>query len=95
VALSVELISAIFTGLTGLLAALAAVLAQRSRRVSEDSRHIRRGYRELQKKFNAALNHIFALENTLAGRGIPIPPRPATLESDDDDEQPASARASA
>lgn len=86
--MSVELISAMFTGLTGLLAAGAAVLAQRSRRVGEDSRAIRRQARTLQKKLLAALQHIFSLEHELAERGIQPPARPDILESDDDDDGP-------
>jgi hypothetical protein len=93
--MSVELISAIFTGLTGLLAGLAAVLAQRSRRVTEDSRAVRRGYRQLQKRFLAAMDHIFVLEQLVpAGRR---PPRPEILEADEDDDGPTAqpARANA
>jgi hypothetical protein len=93
---SVEVISAVFTGLTGLLAAVAAVLANRSRRVGEDSRAIKRQYRLLQRKLLAALEHIFALEHELAARGIPRPERPEILEQDDDDgPAPTPARANA
>jgi hypothetical protein len=84
--LSVELVSAIFTGLTGLLAAVAAVLANRSRRIGEDSRTIRRQARTLQRKFLAALSHIFTLETELAARGLAVPPRPEALEQDADDD---------
>lgn len=84
--MSVELVSAIFTGLTGLLAAVAAVLANRSRRVTEDSRTIRKQARQLQRKLLAALSHIFTLETELAERGLAVPPRPDVLESDDDDD---------
>lgn len=97
--MSVEMISAVFTGLTGLLAGLAALLANRSRRVTEDSRLIRRQARQLQKRLLAALGHIFTLETELAERGLPVPPRPEILEADDDDDgpttQPARADASA
>jgi hypothetical protein len=92
--MSVEMISAVFTGLTGLLAGLAAVLANRSRRVSEDSRAVRRGYRDLQKRFTAALQHIFTLETELAQRGLRVPARPEILEKDDDDDGSAPQRAS-
>jgi hypothetical protein len=85
---SVELISAMFTGLTGLLSGLAVLLATRSRRVSEDSRHIRRGYRVLQDKYLAAMGHLFKLETRLAEHGFPVPARPEILESDDDDDGP-------
>lgn len=91
--MSVEMISAVFTGLTGLLAGLAAVLANRSRRVSEDSRTVRRGYRELQRKFVAAVGHIFTLETELARRGLRIPDRPEILEKDDDDDGSPPQRA--
>jgi len=92
--MSVEVISAVFTGLTGLLAGLAAVLATRSRRVSEDSRSVRRGYRELQRKFVAAVAHIFTLETELAQRGLRVPERPEILEKDEDEDGPAPERAS-
>jgi hypothetical protein len=84
--LSVEMISAIFTGLTGLLAGLAAVLATRTRRANEDSRLIRRQARDLQRKYLAAVSHIFVLETELALRGISVPDRPEALERDDDDD---------
>ena len=96
--MSVEMISAFFTGLIGLLTALAALLANRSRRVSEDSRSNRRLARDLQDKLNAALRHIYLLEARLANRGVSVPKRPKILESDDDDDgptppQPAGSRA--
>lgn len=85
--MSVELISAVFTGLTGLLAGLAALLANRSRRISEDSRALRRGYRLVQKKLLAALDLIWEYEQiTPPARRLP---RPEILEQDDDDDGPA------
>ena len=84
--MSVEMISAASTGLIGLLTALAALMANRSRRVSEDSRSNRRLARELQKKFTAALRHINLLEERLARRGLSVPKRPEILEKDDDDD---------
>jgi hypothetical protein len=93
------MISAIFTGLTGLLAATAAVLANRARRVGEDGRFYRRQARELQRKFLIALSHINLLEEALIKARRPVPARPEILESDDDDDggpaQPAGANASA
>jgi len=86
--LSTEAISAIFTGLTGLLAVIAGMLANRSRRRSEDSRAARKLYRELQKRFLAAMEHIFALEQELVEARRPVPPRPEILEQDDDDDGP-------
>jgi hypothetical protein len=90
--LSVELISAIFTGLTGLLAATAAILAGRSRRVAEDGRFYRRLAREAQRKFQAALTHIYRLEEELIHARRPVPPRPEILEADEDDDGPAPTR---
>jgi len=89
------MISAVFTGLTGLLAATAALLANRSRRAGEDTRMYRRLARSAQKKFLAALGHIHMLEEDLASYGHPVPPRPAILEQDDDDDGPAPQPASA
>jgi hypothetical protein len=94
--LSVELISAIFTGLTGLLAGLAAVLAQRARRVGEDGRYYRRQARELHRWKLAALRHMNVLEEALVRARRPVPKRPPILEADDDDDgtpQPAGAHA--
>lgn len=93
--MSVELISAIFTGLTGLLAGLAAVLAQRARRVGEDGRYWRREARELHRWKLAALGHMNKLEEILVRAGRPVPKRPPVLEGDDDDgtSQPAGAHA--
>lgn len=97
--LSVELISAVFTGLTGLLAATAAVLAGRSRRVAEDGRFYRRLAKEAHNKFLIALRFIYVLETELAEHGHRVPPRPAELDKDDDDDgpapQPAGANATA
>lgn len=98
--MSVELISATFTGLTGLLAAIAAVLAGRSRRATEDGRFYRRLAREAERKFQAALAHIYRLEEELIHARRPVPPRPKILEADEDDDgpaptQPAGANASA
>lgn len=87
--MSVEVISAVFTGLTGLLAALAAVLAGRSRRVAEDGRFYRRLARVAQRKLLAALAHINLLEEELVRARRPIPPRPEILETDEDDDGPA------
>lgn len=87
--ISVELISAFFTGLIGLLTALAALLANRSRRIGEDSRAIKRGARTLQRKFLAAMEHIFTLEQELVDARRPVPPRPEILEAEDDDDGPA------
>lgn len=95
IAISPELIGSIFTGLTGLLAALAAFTANRNRRISEDSKAIRRQARTIQKKLLAALTHIFTLEHELAERGIPVPARPEVLEQDDDDDGPAPKPAGA
>ena len=87
--MSVEMISAVFTGLSGLLAALSLLLANRSRRVGEDSRVYRRLVRSTQKKLVAALLHMNLLEQRLADAGRPVPDRPDILEQDDDDEGPA------
>lgn len=92
------MITAVFTGLTGLLAAVAAVLANRTRRVGEDTKFYRRQARDLQRKLLSALAHINLLEEQLILARRPLPERPAILEKDDDDDgspQPAGARAPA
>jgi hypothetical protein len=85
---SVEMITAVFTGLTGLLAAIAAVLANRSRRVADDGRFYRRQARDLHRKLLAALGHINLLEEYLTNARRPLPARPEILETDDDDDGP-------
>lgn len=82
------MISAVFTGLTGILAVVAGILANRSRRRGEDSRAIRKLYRDLQRKFLAAMEHIFLLEQELVEARRPVPDRPQILEQDDDDDGP-------
>lgn len=87
------MIGSILTGLTGLLGGLAAIMATRSKRKSEDNRAIKRGARLLQKRFLAAMAHIFELEERLVEARRPVPPRPEILETDDDDDTPPSTRA--
>lgn len=88
--ISVEAIGSIFSGLVLVIGALATYTANRSRRVAEDQKHLRRQFRTLQKKFIAACQHMFRLETELAERGLNVPARPAILEADDDDDQPAA-----
>ena len=84
--ISVEAIGAVFSGLVLVIGALATFTANRSRRVGEDRKALKRQYRNLQRKFLAGVQHIFKLETELAERGIHVPPRPAILEADDDDD---------
>ena len=83
--ISPELVGSVFSGLVLLVGALATYTASRSRRVGEDARTLRRDLRTLQKKYVAALQHIFRIETVLADRGLDVPARPAELEADDDD----------
>lgn len=84
-------IGAVFTGLTGLIAGLAAYTASRQRRVAEDQRVLRRQVRTLQKQLVVTLEHIFALELSMAQHGLPVPDRPKILERPaDDDDEPAT-----
>ncbi len=86
--ISPELVGSIFSGLVLLVGALATYTASRSRRVGEDARSLRRDLRTLQRRYVAALQHIFHMETVLADRGLRVPERPAELEADDDDEPP-------
>lgn len=88
--ISVEAIGSIFSGLVLVIGALATYTANRSRRVGEDQRVLRRQFRDLQKKFLAACQHMFKLETELAERGIHVPARPAILEADNDDDPPVA-----
>lgn len=89
---SVELVTAVGTTLTSLLGGLAVLLANRSRRMSEDTRTLRRAARHLQRQFQAALAHIYVLELELVHARRPVPDRPAILEADDDDDEPPASQ---
>jgi len=78
---SPEVINALFQGAVLLLGALGLTAANRGRRQVVT----RRDYRALQRRYLAALSHVFSLESELAARGIRAPDRPAELEDDDDD----------
>lgn len=78
--MSSEVIAAIFTGLTGLVAALAAFTAARSRRVALDQRAVRRRVRLLERQVLSLVEHTFALELEIARRGGRVPDRPLILE---------------
>jgi hypothetical protein len=75
-------VSTVFTGLVGLLGGVATLTAARSRKVGVQ----RRDYRRTRTRLQIALIYIYRLGDELAERGIPIPPRPAGLDEDDDDE---------
>lgn len=79
--MSPEVINALFQGAVLLLGGLGLTAAQRGRRQVVT----RREYRTLQRRYLAALAHVFALESELSARGIRSPERPPELEDDDDD----------
>lgn len=83
-------ITAIFTGLTGLIAAMAAFVASRSRRITEERRDLRRRVRHLERQVLALAEHTFTLELEIARRGGQVPDRPIILEqlNADSDESP-------
>lgn len=85
---SAELIGSVFSGLVLLVGALATYTANRSRRLGEDQRALRKQARSYQRRFLAAMAHIFRLEVELAEKGLPVPARPGVLEDADDDDGP-------
>jgi hypothetical protein len=94
---SSEAITAIFTGLTGLIAALAAFMATRNRRITMDQGILRRRVRQLERQVLALSAHTFALELEIARHGGRVPDRPLILEqlhadtdTDPDDEAGAA-----
>lgn len=92
-----ELIAAIFTGLTGLIAAMAAFTANRSRRVATEQRALRKRVRLLERQVLALVEHTFTLELEIARHGGSVPDRPLILEQsldDDADEPPAPEESS-
>jgi hypothetical protein len=82
--MSPELVNAAFSGLVLLLGALGGLLTIRGRQAGVR----RREYRDVQRRFIAALGHIFKLETALAAVGQQPPARPAILEPDDEDDPP-------
>jgi hypothetical protein len=60
---------------------VAALVTARGRRAGVQ----RREFRALQRRYLAALTHIFALETVVAGLGQAPPARPTAIESADDD----------
>jgi hypothetical protein len=91
---SSEAITAIFTGLTGLIAALAVLMANRNRRISLEQRSLRRRVRDLERQVLALTEHTFTLELSVARAGGKVPGRPPILEqlnADDDDEDSGPA----
>lgn len=86
-----EQVTAIFTGLTGLIAALAAFTASRSRKVAADQRTLRKRVRTLERQVLALVEHTFTLELEIARTGGRIPDRPGILEqlNEDDEDEPA------
>lgn len=89
--MSTEAIGAIFTGLASVIVALGSMLASRGRRSSDDIRLLRNDYKLIQKKFRAAMNHIFKLESVMEGKGYSVPGRPVELDPDWDGEEKAKS----
>ena len=83
--MSADQLVAILQGTAVLVGALGLGVAQRNKR----ARVSRRAWRDLERRFLSAMEHIFTLEFELAERGIPRPPRPRTLESSEDDDDDA------
>lgn len=86
--MSPELIAAIFTGLTALIAALSTFTANRSRRVETDQKGLKRRVRKLERQVVALVQHTFTLELEIARTGGHIPERPILLEMLDHDGNP-------
>lgn len=89
--MSVEAIGAIFTGLASVIVALGALLATRGRKTGEDSRLMKFDLEMLQKKYRAAMRHIFSLETAMEGAGKPVPNRPMELDPNWDGQEKAKS----
>jgi hypothetical protein len=85
--MSVEAIGAIFTGIASVIVALGSFIVSRSRRSYEDIRVIKKDFSKLQRRFRAAMRHIFNLEVALEGAGKTIPARPEELDVEWDEEE--------
>lgn len=76
-----QVINSLFQGLVLVLGAVGTLLAVRSRNAEVS----RRDYRRTRTRLHLALAYIYRLGDELAERGIPVPPRPAGLDEDDDE----------
>lgn len=78
-------INAVFSGLVLVLGGLATLITARGRRAGVQ----RREFRSLQRRYLAALTHVFALETVIAGLGQIPPARPGVIDQvDDEDDAP-------
>lgn len=73
------LISAIFAGLTGLVAAVAAALSNRQRRTAADVETLESEVAVLRAQVEAAMRHIHTLRVSLSSRGMDLPALPEEL----------------
>jgi hypothetical protein len=80
------LINAVFSGLVLVLGALATLITARGRRAGVQ----RREFRSLQRRYLAALTHVFSLETVIAGLGQVPPARPAAIDQADDEDDTAT-----
>lgn len=73
------LISAVFAGLTGLVAAVAAALSNRQRKVAVDVETLEDEVATLRAQVEAAMRHIHRLRVALSAADVPLPPLPDEL----------------
>lgn len=86
-----QVLNSLFNGLVLVLGAVGTLLAVRSRNVEVS----RREYRATRRRLHIALAYIYRLGDELAQHGLPIPPRPAGLDDEDDEPPPLPTRGGA
>lgn len=73
------LVGAIFAGLTGLVTAIGGLLLNRQRQRAESVLDLETEVRDLRRKFEAALRHVYALREDMARHGCTPPDMPDEL----------------
>lgn len=76
-----ELITALFTGVVGVIAAVSAFTANRSRRVEIEHRLLKGRVRKLEQQVLAMDEHVHTLERSIVQLGGKPPARPEVMEN--------------
>ncbi len=75
----IEVVGAVFTGLTALTVAIGGLLQQRSTRMVAHNQETEKALERQNLRFRSALAYANALEETLAAAGLSPPARPQEL----------------
>jgi hypothetical protein len=77
----IEVVGAVFTGLTGVLLAVGGLLQQRSNRKIAHAEETEKALERQNTRMRVALAHVAKLEEELAAKGVNAPERPKELST--------------